>query len=103
MKKVRVPLAEQETTINRYPKAYSEWSDFYSSDPVEIRRFKRHLELYPDDFKFEKEDEISIFGQVKTELCVSYRSPRKKKPPMTEEQKQALRERLKNNMKKTAE
>ena len=88
MKKISVSLSEQETTINRYPKAASEWVEFYTCIPAEMKKYKKFAEENPEEFIIEKEDEIGIFGKAKANWYVGLRRPIKRKP-RTEEQKLA--------------
>ena len=92
MENRRINLDEQETTINYYPTRYDCWADFYSSSPSEIRRFKKYAEMNPEHVRIEKEDSVGIFGKVHSSWVVGIRPPRRVN--MTEEQRQAARDRL---------
>ena len=96
MKKISVSLEEQETTINYYPR--QEYADWYSSDPVEIRRYKKLAAEYPNDVIIEKEDQVGLFGRVKSNWIGGIRKPRS--VSMTPEQKAAAAERARLNFSK---
>ena len=89
--KIKVSLAEQETTFNIFPKKSGYPCSIYTCIPSEIARVKKYAEQYPDEVRITKEDEIGIFADAPASWF-------KFKPPtrrnMTEEQKQALRERF---------
>ncbi len=90
-KKIKVSLKEQETTYNLYPKASGYPCEIYSCIPSEVAQIRKFAEQYPEEFRIVKEDQIAIFAEAPREWF-------KLKPPtrrnMTEEQKQALRDRL---------
>lgn len=91
---MRVQLCEQETTINKYPTAYTEWADYYTCIPCEIRRLKKFAESDPDDVIIEKEDSIGIFARVKASWF-PMRRPRRNTRKLTEEERKENGERLK--------
>ena len=93
MKQYGVQLCEQETTLNIYPNKFDEWSEFYSSIPADIRRFRKYAEMDPEHVIIEKENSIGIFGKVHNSWVVGIRPPRRRKE-MSETQKQEARERL---------
>ena len=84
-------LEEQETTFNLYPKKSGYQCEIYSCTPSDIALIKKYAKEYPNDIIIIREDDISIDAKAPREWF-------KMKPPthrkMTEEQKQALRERL---------
>lgn len=87
----KLTLEEQETTFNLYPKKSGYLCDIYSSTPTDIALIKKYAEEYPNEITITKEDDISIEAKAPREWF-------RLKPPthrtMTEEQKQALRDRL---------
>ena len=88
-----VHLEEQETTINIYPKAYSEWCSYYSSNPRDILKYKKLMEKYPEYVKIDREDSIGIFGVIHRSFIPGLRPPRKL--TMSAEQRQAMSLRMK--------
>ncbi len=91
MEKHPVALDEQESTINKYPKCFDGWADFYSSIPAEIKRFRKYAEQFPDAVKITSEDAYGICGKMQSSWVV-IRPPRKRN--MTEDQLNAAKERL---------
>lgn len=91
MDKKKISLAEMETTYNIYPKASGFPCEIYTCVPSEIKMVRKFAEEYPDDFKIVKEDSIGIFAQAPREWF-KLKPPTKRK--ITEEQRQALRDRL---------
>lgn len=89
--KMKVSLAEQESTYNIYPKASGYPCEIYSCIPSEIAKIKKYAEQYPDEVRITKEDQIGIFAEAPKEWF-RFRPPTHRH--MTEEQKQALRVRL---------
>ena len=77
-----------------YPKAYTEWADYYTCIPSKIRQLKKFAETDPDDVIIEKEDSIGIFAQVKASWF-PMRRPRQNARKLTEEQRRENAERLK--------
>lgn len=98
IKKIPVTLDEQETTINLYPKQVSDRAEVYSCIPSMMAKLRKLAENFPDDVAIEKEDEIGLFANV-PQSWITIRKPRQMN--YTEEQKQAMRERLAKAMNRT--
>ena len=90
---MKTELCEQETTINLYPSALTEWADYYTCIPSQMRQLRKLAASNPDDVIIEKEDEIGIFAQVKASWF-QMRRPRKPRR-LTEEQIKANAAQLK--------
>lgn len=82
-------LEEQETNIN-YMAAEDE-SIVYTSYLRDLNRFKRLIERFPDNCKVLRQTEESIIVKI-PKKWIKISPPRE----MTEEQREACRERLKN-------
>ncbi len=90
MGKKKISLAEQETTYNLYPKKSGYPCEIYTCVPSEINQIRNLAAQYPD-LRITKEDACGIFAEAPREWF-RLRPPTRRK--MTEEQKQALRDRL---------
>jgi len=87
MKKKTVEL---ETTINHSP---GHWAEVYTTDPKVIGRYMKLCESNPELFKIIEQTEYSVIFSVHPKHASLYpKAPRKVN--YTEEQRQALRDRL---------
>ena len=87
--KITIPIAEQELHINYCPDEMGKTCEIYTTIPWAMKFLDRMISEYPNDFKLVKDDQYSITATVPFKL-VKPRAPRH----YSEEQKQALRERL---------
>lgn len=88
---------EKETVINFNRE--DDIASIYTADEVQIRKYDKFCELYPDDYKLVKEDECSKTYECPRKLIVGGRAPVKKKE-LTEEEKRIFKDRMKNSRKK---
>lgn len=93
IKKIHVRQEEMETSVIIDPK--SKTADIYSNVAYAVRRMYELLENYPDDVKLEGDDEYGLEIIVPAEWIV-IKPPRK----YTEEQRQAMAERMRHNFQK---
>ena len=87
---ISIPMDEQETTVNMYPRSVDEKAYIYTSIPSVEKRLKKFSEQY-EEVILEKQDYNGSFFTVPLKW-ITIKPPRKSN--MTEEQKQAARERL---------
>lgn len=92
----KVPmLAEDTETTWNYSKYHlGNWVEMYTTDRVMMRRYEQFSQKYPDHCKLVREDQYSMTFTIDP-VCMGFkpRAPRKA-PALTEEQKQANKERL---------
>lgn len=91
MASMRVSLEEQETTINIYPSPVQNYAEVYSCIPGMMKKLRKFAAEYPDEVRIEKEDDIGIFVQMPARW-IQIRRP--KQMHLTEEQREATAERL---------
>lgn len=90
-------LAEDTETVWNYCKYHlGDWIEMYTTDKVMMRRYEQFAQKYPDHCKLVNEDQYSMTFTIDP-VCMGFkpRVPRKG-PVLTDEQKQANRERLEN-------
>lgn len=93
MKKIEVPIDEQETIIN-YSKSIGEWCEVYTTDKVVMKRYQKFCKEHPDCGTVVAEDQYSTTFSVDPRCAGMFpKAPRK--VVMTEERKEQLRERMK--------
>ena len=92
----KVPMiAEDVETIWNYSKYHlGEWPEMYTTDKVMMKRYEHFSQRYPDYCKLLKEDKYSMTFTVHPKCMGVYPRAPRKGPALTEEQKQANRERL---------
>ena len=90
-------LAEDSETIWNYCKFhFGDWVEMYTTDKVMMRRYEAFAQKYPEHCKLVKEDRYSMTFIIHPAcMGVKPRAPRKG-PVLSEEQRQANRERLEN-------
>ncbi len=98
--KVRIQFGETETVWNYSKYHIGDWVEMYSTDKVIMRRYEKFAEKYPDYCKLIKEDKYSMTFTIDPK-CMGGLKPKapRKGPVLTEEQKQANKERLENKRK----
>jgi len=89
-----ITLAEDTETIINYSKYHiGDWAEIYTTDKVVMKRNEKFRAKHPDYCKLIKEDKYSMTWSVHPKCAGIYlRAPRKSY--MSEEQKQANAERL---------
>lgn len=98
MKKIEVPIEEQETIIN-YSKSIGEWCEIYTTDKVIMKRYLKFCKDHPECGKVIAEDQYSTTFSVDPRCAGMFpKAPRKVN--LTETQKQVLRDRMKSMQKK---
>lgn len=98
-KKVDVPFDSQETIINYSKFQIGEWAEVYTTDKVVMKRYDKFCSNHPEYSKVIAEDNMSMTFSVHPKCATLFpRAPRN--VTMTEEQKELLRERMKNIRKK---
>ena len=85
----QTPTEEQETTI--IMEALSKTAEIYTCEPNTIRQMEKLAEAHPDEVVIERPDDYGIIVRLPRRY-ISVRAP--KKMNYTEEQKQAMRERI---------
>ena len=90
-------LAEDTETIWNYSKYHiGKWVEMYTTDKTVMRHYEAFSIKYPDHCKLVKEDKYSMTFIIHPAcMGVKPRAPRKA-PVLSEEQRQANRERLEN-------
>ena len=97
MNKKVVMQAEDTETVWNYSKFHiGEWVEVYTTDKVVMRRYEDFSRKYPDHCKLVKEDQYSMTFVIHPKCMGLYPKAPRKGPVLTEEQKQANRERLEN-------
>ena len=93
--KVNMTADETETVINYCKHHIGDWAEVYTTDKAIMRRYEKFAEKHCDLCKLIKEDKYSMTFSVHPKCAGVYpRAPRSTN--MTEEQRQALADRLKN-------
>lgn len=93
MKKIEVPIDEQETIIN-YSKSLGDWAEVYTTDKVIMKRYQKFCKEHPDCGTVVAEDQYSVTFSVDPRCAGMFpKAPRK--VVMTEERKEQLREQMK--------
>ncbi len=100
--KVTIHPGEIETVWNYSRYHIGEWIEMYTTDKMMMRRYEKFAQKYPDHCKIVKEDKYSMTFTIDPKCMGTPRIPRKG-PTLTEEQKQANRERLQRFRKGTNE
>ena len=88
-------LAEDTETVWNYSKYHiGEWVEMYSTDKIMMRRYEQFAQKYPDHCRIVKEDKYSMTFSIDPKCMGFYSKAPRKGPVLTEEQKQANKERL---------
>lgn len=87
--KVRTGVEEQELHINYYPVEMGKNCEIYTTIPWMMNRLEKLVEKYPDKCRLVKDDKYSYTASIPFKL-VQPRNPK----ILTEEEKQAVRERF---------
>lgn len=92
--KVDISFEEQETLINYSKFQIGEWAEVYTTDKVVMKRYEKFASAHSDFCRLLKEDKYSMTFSVHPKCASLYpRAPRKGRE-LSEEEKQAMRERL---------
>ncbi len=95
VKKVDMPLEDQETIINYSKYHLGEWCEVYTTDKVVMKRYEKFCKEHPEYARVIKDDKYSMTFTVHPKCASVYpKAPRKVK--MSEERKETLREQLRN-------
>ena len=86
-----VPLEEQETTINMFPKKISDRAEIYTCDPLMINRLNKLVSRNPDQVEVLSDDQYGMTVSVDRKW-IKISAPRR--VTMTDEQRKASAERL---------
>ena len=89
---MRIPREEQETIINFNAK--DKVATVYTRDPTFMKQMDKLVSEYPDAFRCTSVSEVDRVYEVLA-ASITFRKPRR----MSEEQREAARERLKSNVK----
>ena len=89
---MRIPKEEQETIINFNAK--DKYASIYTRDPTFMKQMDKLVSEYPNTFRCKSVSEVDRVYEVPA-ASVTLRKPRR----MSEEQREAARERLKSNVK----
>ena len=94
MKEKVVMLAEDTETVINYCKYHiGDWAEIYTTDKTMMKRYEKFANEHPEYCRLLKEDKYSMTFSVHPKCASLYpRAPRQLN--LTEEQKQALAERL---------
>ena len=87
--KVSIPMEEQELHINYSPVEMDKLCEVYTTIPWMMKYLEKMVKNHPNECQLVKEDQYSYTARIPFKL-VKPRAPRH----YSEEQKQALRERL---------
>lgn len=92
--KVPMLAEDTETTWNYSKYHFGNWVEMYTTDRVMMRRYEQFSQKYPDHCKLIGENRYSMTFSIDP-VCMGLkpRAPRKA-PALTEDQKQANKERL---------
>lgn len=88
--KISIPLDEQETCINHSP-AMGDWCEVYTTEFFIMRQLEKLSKEYPEHYQIINDDSYSLTVRVLWKLA----KPRKPRI-ISDTQKEALTERLKN-------
>lgn len=91
MARTTVSLEEQETTISIFPSQIQDYAEVYTCMPGMMRKLRKFAETDPEEVKIEREDDIGLFAHVPARW-IQIRKP--KQMHMSEEQREAAAERL---------
>lgn len=89
--KRNIPLDEQETTINLFPRKLNDRAEIYSSDPLMINRLTKLMAKHPGEVSVLHEDQYGMTVSV-SQKWIKISAPRKVN--MTDDQRRASAERL---------
>ena len=94
IEKVPMLAEDTETTWNYCKYHIGDWVEMYTTDKAMMHRYEEFTKKYPDHCKLIKEDKYSMTFSIDPK-CMGFKpkAPRKG-PVLTEEQKQANRDRL---------
>lgn len=87
-----IPLEEQETTITMYPKSIQDRAEIYTCETSRIAKLKKLATENPDEVKIAQADGYGILVSLPLKW-INIRKPVKRN--LTDEQRQALSERMK--------
>ena len=89
-----VMLAEDtETTINFSKANIGDWAEVYTTEKPVMKRYEKFMQSHPEYCRLVKEDKYSMTFSVDPK-CASYYPKAPRKVAYTDEQKQALIDRL---------
>lgn len=89
-----ITLAEDTETIITFSKYHTgDWAEVYSSDKAVMKRYEKFMQKHPEHCRLVKEDKYSMTFSVDPK-CASYYPRAPRKVTYTDEQKQALIDRL---------
>ena len=99
LEKYAIQEDEKETVINYSVYHIGEWAELYTTDKVVMKRYEKFCDAHPEYCKLLKEDAYSMTFSVHPKCASLYpRAPRK--VVLSDEQKQALADRMKEIRKK---
>ena len=94
IKKIDMPLEDQETTINYAKHVIGDQAEVYTTDKVVMKRYERFTQKHPDLCRVVKDDKYSMTFSVDVR-CASIYPKAPRQVNLTDEQKEILRERMK--------
>ncbi len=94
MDKVNLKAEETETIWNYSKYHIGDWIEMYTTDKILMKRYEKFSRKYPDYCKVIKDDRYSMTFTIHPKCMGFYPKVPRKAPVLTEEQKQANRERL---------
>ena len=91
--KVVMLTEDTETTINFSKVNIGDWAEVYTTEKPVMKRYEKFMKSHPEYCRLVKEDKYSMTFSVDPK-CASYYPRAPRKVVYTEEQKQALIDRL---------